>query len=60
MEVSVKDIEEPGEYRLVYHIKDGTEKDPAKKQSAEITFTVFPWSMTIVTLLSMEVSVIIK
>ena len=45
----VKDIEEPGEYRLVYHIKDGTEKDPAKKQSAEITFTVFPWSMTIVT-----------
>lgn len=44
----VRDIEEPGEYRLVYYIKDGTE-NTAEEQNAEIRFTVFPWSMSIVT-----------
>lgn len=44
----VRDIEEPGEYTLVYYIKDGTE-NTNEEQNAEIKFTVFPWSMSIVT-----------
>ncbi len=44
----VRDIEEPGDYKLIYYIKDGTE-NTNNEQSAEIGFTVFPWSMSIVT-----------